>query len=496
MLLGAILNPVNSSIIAVALVPIAAAFGAPASRTAWLISGLYLATSIGQPLVGRLVDMYGPRRMFLIGALLTGTAGVVGTLAPDLWTLVAARVILGFGTCAGYPAAMYLIRAEARRTGLRSPAGVLTALAVTTQTIAVVGPTLGGLLIDVGGWRSTLAVNIPLAVGCLVLGWRYLPSGAALATGSTRARVDWPGIALFAGALVALLLFLMDPHVGRLWLPGAAALLGAAFAVRELRCREPFIDVRVFAGNPPLLATYARTLVAYTVSYSFIYGFTQWVEEGRGLTASAAGLILLPTFGVGIAVSSLTGRGTRVKGRLVVGAFTQVTACALVLLLNAGSAVWLLAAVTALMGVPQGLVSLANQNALYHQAHPERIGASAGLLRTFMYLGAMIASSATGLAYGQHATTAGLHRLAYVTLVAAAVFVGFALFDRSLSRVGTDAGEDAPSGPPDAGSPRTRGSARPARSSRGWARSRGSAVGSSAGSAPGRRPRSRRRSAR
>ncbi|WP_157877351.1 MFS transporter, partial [Streptomyces odonnellii] len=176
MMTGAILNPVNSSIIAVALAPIGAALGADASETAWLISALYLATSIGQPLAGRLVDMYGPRRLFLAGAALTGVAGVLGTLAPDLGVLVAARVILGFGTCAGYPAAMYLIRSEADRTGMKSPAGVLTALAVATQTIAVVGPTLGGLLIGLGGWRSTFAVNIPLAIACLVLGLLYLPA--------------------------------------------------------------------------------------------------------------------------------------------------------------------------------------------------------------------------------------------------------------------------------------------------------------------------------
>src|SRR5437879_4910240 len=127
MMLGAILNPVNSSIIAVSLVPIGAAFGAPPSQTAWLISALYLATAIGQPVVGRLIDLYGPRRLFLIGTCLTGTAGIVGALAPSLGVLIAARVLLGFGTCAGYPAAMFLIRSEARRTGRTSPAGVLTA---------------------------------------------------------------------------------------------------------------------------------------------------------------------------------------------------------------------------------------------------------------------------------------------------------------------------------------------------------------------------------
>lgn len=65
MVLGTILNPVNSSMLAVALVPIGLAFGAPPSETAWLVSALYLATAVGQPAMGRLVDLFGPRTLYL-----------------------------------------------------------------------------------------------------------------------------------------------------------------------------------------------------------------------------------------------------------------------------------------------------------------------------------------------------------------------------------------------------------------------------------------------
>lgn len=448
MMLGAILNPVNSSIIAVALAPIGTAFDAPASQTAWLISALYLATSIGQPLVGRLVDMFGPKRLFLIGAALTGAAGVLGTVAPDLWVLVAARVVLGFGTCAGYPAAMYLIRAEARHTGMQSPAGVLTLLSVTTQTIAVIGPTLGGLLIDAGGWRTTLAINIPLGAASFILGWLFLPAAAVTMEDrpSAGTHFDWPGIVLFAGMLLSLLIVLMEPHVTLLWLLGVTAVCGAGFAVRVLRCADPFIDVRVFSGNIPLLVTYARTVVAYTVSYAFVYGYTQWLEDGRGLNASVAGLILLPAFGVRIVVATLTGRRAVVRGKLIVGAIGQLVACALLLALGTGSAYWLLVLITVVLGIPQGLVSLANQNALYHQARPELMGASSGLLRTFMYLGAMIASSATGAFFGKHATTHGLHELAVFVLACAAIFLVVTLADPSLARVGHSDQESADEG--------------------------------------------------
>ena len=83
---------------------------------------------------------------------------------------------------------------------------------------------------------------------------------------------------------------------------------------------------------------------------------------------------------------------------------------------------------------PTGLVSLALQNTLYHQAGPQRIGASAGLLRTFFYLGAIIASAATGIFFGPHVDAGRLRGLAVFMLAAAAVFVVATVADRSLHR--------------------------------------------------------------
>ncbi|MEE4545249.1 MFS transporter [Streptomyces sp. V4-01] len=447
MMLGSVLNPVNSSIISVSLVPIGAAFGAPPAQTAWLISALYLATAIGQPVVGRLIDLHGPRRLFLAGTALTGVAGLVGVLAPNLGVLIAARVLLGFGTCAGYPAAMNLIRSEAARTGRDSPAGVLTALAVTNQTVAVIGPSLGGLLIGLGGWRATLAVNIPLALAGLLLGALRLPrTPPAREGGRGAAALDLPGMALFSATLVSLLLFLMDPRLAHWWLPVLTAVLAAAFARRELRLPEdPFIDLRVLAGNGPLLATYGRALLGYVVSYAFLYGYTQWLEEGRGLSASQTGLAQLPLFATAIAVSAAFGRRAEIRRKLLVGGVFQVAACALLLFLGAGGTVWLLVAVAVVFGVPQGLNSLALQNAVYHQAQPERIGSSAGLLRTFGYLGAIVASAANGVFFPHRADTAGMHHLAWFLVAVSVAFLVVTVADRSLARIGVPS---APPGPP------------------------------------------------
>lgn len=438
---GAVLNPINSTIISVALVPIGVAFGAPPSATAWLISALYLATAVGQPVVGRLIDVFGPRRLFLPATALVGLAGVIGTAAPNLAVLIVARVVLGFGTCAGYPAAMRLIRVEAERTGKDSPARVLTILAISTQTVAVIGPPLGGLLIGLGGWRTTLAVNIPFAAAAFVLGWRRFPSDnparASGEVGAGKLDLDVTGIVLFAGAMVALLLFLMNPSVGSWYLLALAGVAAAGFAARELRHRDPFIDLRVFGGNVPLLITYGRALLAYVVSYSFIYGFTQWLEDGRGLSAGHAGLVTLPMFATGIVVAAVSGRRPELRGKLIVAAAGQVLASALLLTLHPASPVWMLLVIVLILGVPQGLNSLALQNAVYVQANPDHVGASAGLLRTFGYLGAIVSAAAQGGFYGRRADTRGLHHLAVFLVIASAAYLLVNVLDRSLSRATT-----------------------------------------------------------
>ncbi|WP_218031441.1 MFS transporter [Paenibacillus kobensis] len=436
MILGSIINPINSSIISIALIPIGTAFHALPSETAWLVSALYLATAIGQPVAGKLIDMFGPRLMFLAATSIVGLSGILAIFAPNLWWMVAARVLLGFGTCAGYPAAMYLIRSEADRTGHKSPAGVLTVLAVSNQTIAVIGPTLGGILIEWWGWQSAFLINVPLSIACILLGYYRFPKTEKMGGRERAETIDLAGMLFFAFTLISALLFLMNPHLRTLYFIGLAIVFGLLFVYREKRAEQPFINVTVLGGNVPLLLTYGRSLLSATITYSFLYGFTQWLEEGRGLSPSNAGLILLPMFGTGLIVSSTTGKNPALRAKLTVGGFLAVATSVLLLAVRGSSPIILLVGIVMLMGIPQGLLNLANQNVLYYQARPEHIGASSGLLRTSAYIGAMLASAANGLFLRQGATTAGIHHLALLCVAVAALHLGITLFDRSTVRLG------------------------------------------------------------
>jgi MFS family permease len=346
-------------------------------------------------------------------------AGLIAALSPNLGVLVLSRVLLGIGTSAAYPAAMSLIRSEADRTGIETPAGVLSGLSIARQVIAVIGPTLGGLLIALGGWHLIFTINIPLALVCVTMGALWLPRSTR--TRGAAAHLDYLGIALFTGTLITLMLFLMSPQVSRWYLLVLALVLGTAFVHTERRALEPFIDLRVIAGNRPLIATYTRQILAFVGAYSFLYGFTQWLEEGRGLSASHAGLLLLPLSLSAVLISILTGRSAKTRGKLVAGSTFLVLAAAAQLVVGPHTPIWMLAVLGAVAGLPQGLNGLANQTALYQQADPARMGSSAGLLSTCVYVGALISAAAQARFFHQGATTAGLHQLAIFLLVLAAL---------------------------------------------------------------------------
>src|SRR5580704_14517754 len=119
--LGAALNPINSTMLAVAIVPIADSLHVGVAQAGWLIAGLYLAAAVAQPMMGRLVDLFGPRSVYLASLVFVAVAGVIGWRATSLASLEIARVVLGIGTSGAYPSAMRLFRLEGDRLGVAPP---------------------------------------------------------------------------------------------------------------------------------------------------------------------------------------------------------------------------------------------------------------------------------------------------------------------------------------------------------------------------------------
>src|SRR3989454_4725097 len=140
-LAGTLLNPLNSSMIAVVLVLIQSDFRVSMATASWLLSGFAMAAAVAQPLMGRLADLFGPRRIFCIGLLLVGVASVLAPRAPAFGWLIACRMLQACGTSAAYPAGLAIIRAGDPQG--QAPAGTLGAINITSSVSVALGPVLG-----------------------------------------------------------------------------------------------------------------------------------------------------------------------------------------------------------------------------------------------------------------------------------------------------------------------------------------------------------------
>jgi nicotinamidase-related amidase/predicted MFS family arabinose efflux permease len=437
LLMGATLNPVNSSLIATALVSIAAAMRVSVGQTSILISCLYLTSAIAQPTAGRLSEEFGPRRVFLVGIIVVLAGGILGGLATAMPMLVLARVLIGLGTSAGYPAAMLLIRRRATAAGLDAPPGtVLSGLSIAGAVTVAIGPAVGGLLVGWFGWRSAFLVNVPFTVLAFVMALAWIAKDPDTVRGRTPrdllARIDVAGIVGFGAAMTALLVFLLSlptPNWPALLL---TVVLAAALVWWELRATNPFLDVRLLVSNGALTRTYLRNGLSLLGIYVMLYGLTQWLEAAHGLSAYAAGLVLLPMGLLSAVAARAVANFVNVRKPLIVAAALLVLGSVAALFLTSSTPVIAVIGVTAVFGLMSGIANLANQTALYRESPAEKLGTASGLLRTFGYVGSIASATITGVAFHTRVSDSGLHHISLILIGIGAVVLLMTVFDRHL----------------------------------------------------------------
>ncbi|MFR9803800.1 MFS transporter [Pseudonocardia sp. RS010] len=435
LLLGSSLNPINSSMIATALVGIGMDFHKGSSTTATLISVLYLSSAVMQPTMGKLATIFGARRVFLAGVTILLLGGIIGAAAPTFGFLAVSRALIGIGTSAAYPTAMALVRkrADGLRTGV--PSRVLGNFSIASQVTAVVGLPLGGVLAGAFGWRAIFFVNVPLALITLVFTLvgvaRDEPTDSSGRSGLLTA-VDVVGIVLLAGTIITLLLFLSHLTRPVWWQLAVTVVLGAALFGWERRAPRPLIDVRMLGRNGQLLRTYVRQCLASLGMYTALYGTSQWMEGPAHYSASQVGLILLPLSAVSIVVARVvSGRGW-VRWPLILAGVHFTLTGVVMLGITHTSNVMVLIAMSLLFGFANGFSGFANQATLYVQSPADEIAVASGLFRTFAYIGSIFSASLIGIAFGAAATDGGLHIVAYVVGAIGVAILLMTIFERNI----------------------------------------------------------------
>jgi len=403
--LGTLLNPLNSSMIAVALVPLRHDLHTDVTSVTWVITSFYLASAAGQPLMGRLGDRFGPRRLFLFGMLVVILACALTPFARSLPAVCAGRVLLAVGTATAFPSAISMLRPIATAGGVGS-ARLLGRIQMANTSGAAIGPVLGGALVTFLGWPAIFWVNVPLAaltfVGVLLLAPRDRAQ-ARTPLRRTLAESDIPGILLFVATLSSLLVFLLDLRPVPLWwlLPVCAG-AGVLFVRRELRATHPFLDLRMLAANRPLMLVYLCFAIFNVVYYSAFFGLPQFLQEHDGFSAGVTGLLMFPLAAVTIVITPLAARSIErfgLRPTLLTGAAALVGGAVLLALAAIGPVPWLALVVTAALGIPYCIVSITMNQALYTAARPQDAGVAAGIFQTSRYVGAIIATTVLGLLF-------------------------------------------------------------------------------------------------
>jgi MFS family permease len=428
------LNPINSTMISTALVPIAMHFNATAAEAGWVITALYLTTAIAQPTMGRLADVVGARRVLVFSLCLVMLAGIGGALVPSLAALVAVRVLLGLGTSGAYPSAMRIFRNQADRHGVTPPRLAMSAISMAAISSTTIGPLLGGLLTDVYGWQSIFLVNMPLAALAMLLVFRWIPADdtALGSAGKVVRETDIIGILLFTLCLLSAMLSMDSLHLPAWAGPVVSVIAGIALVLHSLRRPQPFIDARMIIENTPLALTFLRVALNMIVYYSMTYAVAQWLQVGAGHSSAEAGLIMMPMSVVAVTCTFLGAFIKSIKVNFLIGPLAAISGCIAMILMQDHTPGPLIALGLVPFGITLGIFASATQAAVYLQARASEAGTAAGLQRTSAAIGAITGSAIIGSVYGVRASEQGLHRLAMIMIAISAIVFLVSSLDRRL----------------------------------------------------------------
>lgn len=272
---------VDFSILNVALPEVGAGVGLGLGGLPWVTSA-YALPAAGFTLVfGRTADLFGRRRLFLAGMVLLAGASLLGGLAANAETLLAARALQGFATAMSLPAALSLLTTTFAEGATRDR--VLGLNGAMLSGGFTVGALVGGALVGLLSWRAAFFINVPVAVAILVV----TPVVISESRTPERVRLDLPGALTVTGGLLAGIYAIIEESL--VWGGVGVALLAAFWAI-ELRSPAPLAPVRILKRPTVKWGNFAG-LVIFTMEPAMIFLVTLYLQNVLDLSPLATGLI-------------------------------------------------------------------------------------------------------------------------------------------------------------------------------------------------------------
>ena len=397
--IGTALAPLNSTMIAVALPDIQRSFGVSVTATALLVTIYLVAMAAGQPIGGRLGDLFGRRRVYLLGLVWFAAASAGCAFAPSLEWLIVFRTQQALAGALSFPNGAAMVREAVSPQRRGSAFGVV---GMATGLAAASGPPLGGALAHAFGWPAIFWANVPVVGTAILLGWRSLPRKT---TGGDRPPFDVVGSGLLTASLGAVLVIPMLLRLGQPVLAAIGGLAGIMFAVGfvrwELSARSPVVDVRLFA-RPHFAAACASIGLSNLVMYTTLLALPLYLEGVRGLGVQVAGAVLVALSAFAALWGPVGGRWTDKRGRwlpAVAGAAILLFGAVMLTAAVNRPGIGFLAAALATMGLGLGMAGAPVQTAAVEAVPMQATGSAAGIFSTARYLGSVTGSTILAVAF-------------------------------------------------------------------------------------------------
>jgi len=427
--LGQFMVLLDVSVVNVALPSIRSNLGFSQTGLQWVVNAYTLTFAGFLLLGGRAADLYGRRRLFLIGLVLFTLASLAGGLAQNQAMLITARAAQGVGGAVLSPATLTILIATFSEGEARSRAlGIWSAVAAAGGASGVL---LGGVLTDLLSWRWILFINVPVGIVAFIAAWLVLPESRGQVQ---RRHLDVWGAATITGGLVALVYAVVNTDTGS-WtnwqtlvgLPVAAVLL-AAFLVIESRSEAPIMPLRLFRSRS---LSGANLVMFFTAAAVFAMWFflSLYLQNVLGYSPLQAGIAFVPqTLAIVIGAQISSRLATRIGARplLIVGPLISAVGLAWLSRIDATTAYFPGIVVPGMiitlgLGLTFTPVTLAATTGVAR----EEAGLASGIVNTTRQIGASIGLALLATIASQHTRSvlAGTHPTAQQT--AAALTAGF-----------------------------------------------------------------------
>ena len=390
-LLVGILAPVfDLTIVNVAVATIGRDMHASVATVQWVMSAFLLAFAMVIPISGWAMGRFGGKRVWLVALGLFVVGSVACSVASNMDSLIAFRVVQGAGAGLMLPIFQNLIVEAAGGRAL----GRAMALATLPALIGpMLGPVVGGLIITHLSWRWIFWVNVPFGVAGLLWAWRSLPTDRGKVVAQ---RLDILGVALLSPAVAALIYgftevarkggFAQSAVLAPITL---GAVLLVAFVLHALRSREPLIDLRLFGKRPFAAATSLLFLSGFAV-YGAMLLMPLYYQQLRGQSALVAGLLLVPQGAGALLTRGLSGRLTdRIGARPVVLVGLALIIAGTFAYTQAGlhTSELLLACTLVVRGAGVGMMTIPATATAYLGLRPDRIPHASSTTRLVQQIG-------------------------------------------------------------------------------------------------------------